>query len=131
MNGVVMISSTSHSFLDPKPPFGVLPDILDGLTNSSPRIMFGWLLILAILELGFTVDTFQYLQRKNAWNSTSQRQSISFLLFSSIRSVLLAAVYLGSHFANKWFKSLHHTVRSRPSVPLSLTGFFLPTLGPI
>ncbi|KIM20729.1 hypothetical protein M408DRAFT_333836 [Serendipita vermifera MAFF 305830] len=74
------------------------------------ELMFGWLFILAALELGFTVDTFQYLQRTNAWSSTQERQRISFLLFSSIRSVLLAAVYLGSHLANKWFHSLHHTI---------------------
>jgi hypothetical protein len=73
-------------------------------------LAFGWLFLLAVLELGFTVDTFQYLQRKHRWQSKTQRQRISFLLFSSIRSVLLAAVYLGSYWANKWFKSLHHTI---------------------
>jgi hypothetical protein len=73
--------------------------------------MFGWLLILAILELGFTVDTFQYLQRKHQWRSKQERQRISFLLFSSVRSVVLAAVYMGARWANRWFKSLHHTVR--------------------
>jgi hypothetical protein len=78
--------------------------------------MFGWLLILAILELGFTVDTFQYLQRKHQWRSKQERQRISFLLFSSVRSVVLAAVYMGARWANKWFKSLHHTVRS-PRLP--------------
>ncbi|PVF92889.1 hypothetical protein CPB86DRAFT_790696 [Serendipita vermifera] len=72
--------------------------------------MFGWLLILAILELGFTVDTFQYLQRKHMWRSKQERQRISFLLFSSVRSVVLAAVYMGARWANKWFKSLHHTI---------------------
>jgi hypothetical protein len=98
-----------YVLLDSRYSFGLFTESFE--TNSSPRIMFGWLLILAILELGFTVDTFQYLQRKNAWTSTQERQTISFLLFSSLRSVILAAVYLGSHFANKWFKSLHHTVR--------------------
>jgi hypothetical protein len=72
--------------------------------------MFGWLLILAILELGFTVDTFQYLERKHQWVSKTERRRICFLLFSSIRSVLLSAVYIGFHWANKVFGSLHHTI---------------------
>jgi len=73
-------------------------------------IMFSWLLLLGILELGFTCDTFQYLQRKHAWSSKKERSRISFLLFSSLRSTILASVYIGSHLANKWFKSLHHTI---------------------
>jgi len=73
-------------------------------------VMFGWLLILAILELGFTVDTFQYLERKHEWTSKVERRRICFLLFSSIRSVLLSAVFIGFHWANKLFSSMHHTI---------------------
>lgn len=35
---------------------------------------------------------------------------IAFLIFSSVRTIALAAVYIGFHFAQKVFGSMHHTV---------------------
>ncbi|KAJ7593387.1 hypothetical protein C8J56DRAFT_823549, partial [Mycena floridula] len=73
-------------------------------------LAFSWFFLLAILELGFTVDTFQYLQKKQQWQSNTERARIGFLLFSSVRSALLALVYIGSNILNRWFGSLHHTI---------------------
>ncbi|KZV98116.1 hypothetical protein EXIGLDRAFT_728946 [Exidia glandulosa HHB12029] len=73
-------------------------------------ILFGIMLVLACAELGFTVDTFQYKARTHTWDSKTERNRIAFLLFSSVRTIALAAVYIGFHIAQKLFGNMHHTI---------------------
>lgn len=68
------------------------------------------MLVLSCAELGFTVDTFQYKHRTHSWDSSTERSRIAFLIFSSVRGIALASVYIGFHFARKLFHSMHHTV---------------------
>lgn len=51
--------------------------------------------ILSIAELGFTVDSFIYLQRKHKWWSNTERARLAFLVFSAVRTIALSAVYVG------------------------------------
>ena len=67
--------------------------------------------VLSIAELGFTVDSFQYLQKTHTWASKTERARLAFLIFSSARTIFLAAVYMGFHCAQKFFHSMFHTVR--------------------
>ncbi|KAJ9621702.1 hypothetical protein H2203_007191 [Taxawa tesnikishii (nom. ined.)] len=66
--------------------------------------------ILSIAELGFTVDSFIYLQRKHKWWSNTERARLAFLVFSAVRTIALSAVYVGFHWAQKWFHSMFHTI---------------------
>jgi len=66
--------------------------------------------ILSIVELGFTVDSFQYLQRKHQFKSKTERSRLAFLIFSSVRTIALSAVWIGFHFAKKYFHSMFHTI---------------------
>jgi len=72
-------------------------------------VFFGIMFALSIVELGFTIDSFQYLQRKNKWWSGTERARLAFLIFSSARTIMLSAVYIGFHFARKHFHSMFHT----------------------
>ena len=66
--------------------------------------------ILSIAELGFTVDSFIYLQRTHKWWSGTERARLGFLIFSAVRTIALSAAYIGFHKAQKWFHSVLHTV---------------------
>ncbi|EIM85770.1 uncharacterized protein STEHIDRAFT_111401 [Stereum hirsutum FP-91666 SS1] len=73
-------------------------------------ILFAIEFVLACLVLGFTVDTFQYKVKTHTWDSTTERNRICFLIFSAVRTIALAAVYIGFGFAQKYFHSMHHTI---------------------
>ncbi|KAH7348689.1 hypothetical protein BKA65DRAFT_265125 [Rhexocercosporidium sp. MPI-PUGE-AT-0058] len=73
-------------------------------------VFFGIMFLLSIAELFFSVDSFQYLQRKHKWHSKTERARLAFLMFSSARTILLSAVYCGFHCARKHFHSIFHTV---------------------
>ena len=81
--------------------------------------------VLSIAELGFTVDSFQYLQKTHTWASKSERARLAFLIFSSVRTIFLAAVYMGFHCAQKYFHSMFHTVR-RPAISSQRSPLFPP-----
>ena len=53
------------------------------------------MLILSVAELGFTLDSFIYLQRTHKWWSGTERARLAFLVFSAVRTIVLAAVYSG------------------------------------
>ncbi|XMA20059.1 hypothetical protein WAI453_012850 [Rhynchosporium graminicola] len=78
------------------------------LTWDVP-VFFGLMFLLSIAELFFSVDSFQYLQRKHKWHSKTERSRLAFLIFSSARTILLSAVYCGFHCARKHFHSMLHT----------------------
>jgi hypothetical protein len=65
---------------------------------------------LSIVELGLTVDSFQYLQKTHTWHSKTERARLAFLIFSAARTIALSAVYMGLHCAQKVFHSMFHTV---------------------
>ncbi|KAJ7446568.1 hypothetical protein FB451DRAFT_1537470 [Mycena latifolia] len=80
-----------------------------GVTWDVP-VLFGIMFILATAELGFSVDTFQYKHKTHTWDSSTERSRIAFLIFSSVRTMALSLVYIGFHFAQKVFGSMHHTI---------------------
>jgi len=73
-------------------------------------VIFGIIFCLSIAELGFTVDSFIYLQRKHKWWSGKERARMGFLIFSSVRTIALAAVYIGFHCAIKYMHASLHTI---------------------
>ncbi|KAJ7166544.1 hypothetical protein C8R43DRAFT_1232519 [Mycena crocata] len=80
-----------------------------GITWDIP-VLFGIMFILATAELGFSVDTFQYKHKTQTWDSSTERNRIAFLIFSSVRTMALSAVYMGFHCARKVFGSMWHTI---------------------
>ncbi|KAF7326180.1 hypothetical protein MKEN_00470100 [Mycena kentingensis (nom. inval.)] len=80
-----------------------------GITWDVP-VLFGIMFALATAELGFSVDTFQYKHKTHTWDSSTERNRIAFLIFSSVRTMALSSVYIGFHFAQKVFKSMHHVI---------------------
>ncbi|KAJ7689933.1 hypothetical protein B0H17DRAFT_1065696 [Mycena rosella] len=80
-----------------------------GVTWDVP-VLFGIMFILATVELGFCVDTAQYKHKTHTWDSNTERSRIAFLIFSSVRTMALSSVYIGFHFAQKVFSSMHHTI---------------------
>ncbi|KAF7292058.1 hypothetical protein MIND_01231900 [Mycena indigotica] len=80
-----------------------------GITWDVP-VLFGIMFILSTAELGFSVDTFQYKQKTHTWDSSTERSRIAFLIFSSVRTMALSSVYIGFHFAQKVFGSMHHSI---------------------
>lgn len=83
-------------------------------SNGSPSwdvpFFFGIMFALSIAELFFTVDSFQYKQKTHTWDSKSERARLAFLIFSSVRTIFLSAVYCGFHCAQKYFHSMFHTI---------------------
>ncbi|KAK7059911.1 hypothetical protein R3P38DRAFT_3168366 [Favolaschia claudopus] len=73
-------------------------------------VLFGIMFLLATAELGFTIDTFQYKHKTHTWDSSTERSRIAFLIFSSVRTMALASVYIGFHCARKLFGSMFHTI---------------------
>ncbi|KAJ7154505.1 hypothetical protein C8R46DRAFT_1116844 [Mycena filopes] len=80
-----------------------------GITWDIP-VLFGIMFILSTAELGFSVDTFQYKHKTHTWDSKTERSRIAFLIFSSVRTMALSSTYIGFHFAQKVFNSMHHTI---------------------
>ncbi|KAJ7282493.1 hypothetical protein C8J57DRAFT_1554491 [Mycena rebaudengoi] len=80
-----------------------------GITWDIP-VLFGIMFILATAELAFSVDTFQYKHKTHTWSSNTERDRIGFLIFSSVRTMALAAVYIGFSLARKLFGSMLHTI---------------------
>jgi len=74
------------------------------------RLIFLLMLVLSIIELGFTLDSFIYLQRKHKWWSGTERARFCFLIFSCVRTIVLAAVYSGYQKSQKWLHSSLHTI---------------------
>lgn len=83
------------------------------------RVFFGLMFALSVAEMCFTVDSFQYLQKKNKWWSGTERARMAFLIFSAARTILLSAVYIGFHCAVKHMHNMLHTVSLR-GTPLRL-----------
>ncbi|KAK9794567.1 hypothetical protein AB5N19_00383 [Seiridium cardinale] len=73
-------------------------------------IFFGIMFALSIAEMCFTIDSFQYLQKKNKWWSGTERARMAFLIFSAARTILLSAVYIGFHCAVKHMHNMLHTI---------------------
>jgi len=73
-------------------------------------IFFGIMFVLAIVEMVFTINYFIYKQKRHQFKSSSERSRLAFLIFSSARTIMLAAVYMGFHFARKYFHSMFHTI---------------------
>ncbi|KAH6673414.1 hypothetical protein B0J14DRAFT_590740 [Halenospora varia] len=79
------------------------------LTWDVP-IFFTIMFLLAIAEMFFTIDSLQYLQKTRTFHSKTERARLAFLAFSSARTILLSAVYMGFHCARRFFGSMLHTV---------------------
>ncbi|KAH8193492.1 hypothetical protein TruAng_012342 [Truncatella angustata] len=73
-------------------------------------IFFGIMFALSIAEMIFTIDSFQYLQKKHKWWSGTERARLAFLIFSAARTILLSAVYVGFHCAVKHLHNMLHTI---------------------
>ncbi|RDW65371.1 hypothetical protein BP5796_10063 [Coleophoma crateriformis] len=73
-------------------------------------IFFGIMFILSIAEMGFTIDSFQYLQKTHTWASGTEKARLAFLIFSSARTIALSAAYIGFHFAQRFFHTMLHTI---------------------
>ena len=63
--------------------------------RKHDRALFIIMMVLSVLELGFTLDSFIYLQRYHMWWSGTERARLAFLIFSAVRTIVLAAVYSG------------------------------------
>ncbi|KAG9241532.1 hypothetical protein BJ878DRAFT_545156 [Calycina marina] len=85
----------------------------DGSARASPMkhfvtMLFLIIFALSVAELGFTVDSFIYLQRKHKWWSSTERARVGFLIFSCCRTIFLAATYsIGQCYSKKPFGILH------------------------
>jgi hypothetical protein len=82
-----------------------------GPTAWHVPIFFAIMFALSVAEMCFTIDSFQYLQKKNKWWSGTERARMAFLIFSAARTILLSAVYIGFHFCVKHLHNMLHTVR--------------------
>ncbi|KAF3914624.1 hypothetical protein AA313_de0201672 [Arthrobotrys entomopaga] len=74
------------------------------------RIFFGIMLILSLLELGFTIDSYIWLEKNNKWWSGSEKARFCFLIFSCVRTIVLSALYTAWHRAQKMIHSLLHAI---------------------
>lgn len=59
------------------------------------RVFFAIMFALSVAELCFTVDSFQYLQKKKKWWSGMKRARLTSLIFSAARTILLSTAYIG------------------------------------
>lgn len=75
------------------------------------RIFFGIIFALSVAELGFTIDTFIYLERQHKWWSFTEKARMGFLIFSCARTIFLSALYAVAHCQRvKNLMSTMHTV---------------------
>jgi len=86
------------------------PKSMGILTRWDVPVIFGIMLVLSVVELGFTIHLFTHFQKKHEWWSKTEKARLGFLIFSSLRTIILAAVYTGFHFAKRYLHSMFHTI---------------------
>jgi hypothetical protein len=59
---------------------------------------FGIILAFAIAETCFTVDAFVYLEKQHKWWSGTEKARMGFLIFSCVRTIVLAGTYTATSF---------------------------------
>lgn len=76
------------------------------MTNVGPilwdvPVFFGIMFILSIVELCFTIFSYQHLDRHKEFYSSTEKARLGFLIFSSARTIVLSAGYIYAHLRRK------------------------------